>query len=77
MKCPLTGCPDAQLEPDYPENQREINRFYYMSQARDEIMAFLSDDEYKKYFPDEISSFEAGMAFVIQQERERLDGEFY
>lgn len=77
MKCPLTGCHDAQLEPDYLKNQSEINRFYYMSQARDEIMAFLNDSEYKKYFPEEIASFEAGMAFVIQRECERLDGECY
>lgn len=77
MKCPLTGCPDAQLEPDYPENQSEINRFYYMSQAIDEIISFLKDPEYDRYFHAEIVSFSANIIWKLKQEREKMDGEYF
>lgn len=77
MKDPFTGCPDAKLEPDYPENQSEINRFFYMSQAADEIIASLKEKDYDLYFHDEIVSFFANILWKLRQEREKMDGECY
>lgn len=73
----LTRCPDLPLEPSEREDQKEINNFAYMLEARDRIMAYLSEDDFQKYFPDEISAFFASILWKVKLEQERMDGECF
>lgn len=73
----LTRCPDLPLEPPERKDQKEINNFAYMLEARDRIMSYLSEDDFQKYFKDEISAFFADILWKVKLEQERMDGECF
>ncbi len=57
----------AAVEPRERRDQKNINNLTYMRDACDEICTYLKDEEYDKYFHDEIVDFVAAIRVRVQE----------
>ena len=64
----ITGCAERTLTPPARKDQSAINLFCEMSDARDKILCFLDQEEYRRFFGDEITSFLADVSWKVYEE---------